>query len=196
MRVAVIAVQGAVSEHVEAVERAMERMGVDGRAIATLKPEEVRESDAIILPGGESTTIGKLIWKNGIAEEIIRAANDGRPVMGTCAGCILMAKHGDEQIERTGTRLLGLMNIWVKRNAFGRQRESFQTMLKIKHIGDFEGVFIRAPAILKAGEEVEVLSTLEEYIVGAKQNNMLALAFHPELTGDTRIHEYFIRMAL
>jgi len=197
MRVAVVAVQGAVSEHVDTTREAMRKMGIDGDVIATLEPEEIAKSDAIILPGGASTTMGKLIWRRGIAEEIKRAAIKGKPVMGTCAGCILMAKHGDEQIERTGTKLLEIMDIWVKRNAFGRQRESFQTVLQIKHIGDdFEGIFIRAPAILKAGEGVEILATLDEYIVAAQQENMIALSFHPELSGDTRMHEYFLKMAI
>jgi len=196
MRVAIIAAQGDVEEHVLATKKAMENMGIEGEAFATIKKEEVAKSDAIILPGGESTTISKLIHKSSVADEIIKAAKEGKAVMGTCAGCILLAKHGDEEVRKTGTKLLGLMDIWIRRNAFGRQRESFQTMLDIKGIGKFEAVFIRAPAILKVGEGVDVMATLDNFIVAARQDNLLVLTFHPELTDDTRLHEYFIKMAI
>jgi len=196
MRIAIIAAQGDIEEHVLATRKAMEKMGMEGEAFATIKKEEVAKSDAIILPGGESTTISKLIHKSSVAEEIIKAAKEGKPVMGTCAGCILLAKYGDEEVRKTGTKLLGLMDIWIKRNAFGRQRESFQAMLDIKGIGKFEAVFIRAPAILKVSKEVDVMATLDNFIVAARQDNLLALAFHPELTNDTRLHEYFIKMAI
>ncbi len=196
MRIAIIAAQGDVEEHVLATMKAMEKIGIEGEAFATIKKEDVARSDAIILPGGESTTISKLIHKSSVAEEIIKAAKEGKAVMGTCAGCILLAKHGDEEVRKTGTKLLGLMDIWIKRNAFGRQRESFQARLDIKGIGKFEAVFIRAPAILKAEEGVEVMAKLDDFIVAARQDNILALAFHPELTDDTRIHEYFLKMAI
>jgi len=196
MRVVIIAAQGDVEEHVLATKKAMENMGIEGEAFATIKKEEVAKSDAIILPGGESTTISKLIHKSSVADEIIKAAKEGKAVMGTCAGCILLAKHGDEEVRKTGTKLLGLMDIWIRRNAFGRQRESFQTMLDIKGIGKFEAVFIRAPAILKVGEGVDVMATLDNFIVAARQDNLLVLTFHPELTDDTRLHEYFIKMAI
>jgi 5'-phosphate synthase pdxT subunit len=114
--------------------------------------------------------------------------------MGTCAGLILLSKHGDEQVEKTKTKLLGLLDVWIKRNAFGRQRESFQVKLNVKYIGEFDAVFIRAPAITKVGKGVEVLATFEDYIVAVQQDKILGLAFHPELTDDTRIHEYFISL--
>ena len=195
MKIAVISAQGDVEEHVFIAEKALRKLGIGGKVVATIDKEEVAESDAIILPGGESTTISRLIHKNSVAEEIKKAARQGKPIMGTCAGSILLAKHGDEQIKRTKTKLLELMDIWVKRNAFGRQRESFQVELDIKYIGKYNAVFIRAPAILKAEKNVEVLAELNGYIVACKQDNLLALAFHPELTEDTRIHEYFIKMS-
>lgn len=194
--ISVIAAQGDVEEHVLMAKRALEELGMEGNVIATIRKEDVAKSDAIILPGGESTTISKLIHKASVAEEIKKAAEEGKPVMGTCAGSILLAKHGDEQIERTKTKLLELMDIWVKRNAFGRQRESFQTTLNIKCIGEFEAVFIRAPAIIKAGDNVEILATLDDYIVAAQQGNILALTFHPELTNDTKLHKYFLELLL
>ena len=195
-RVAVVGVQGDVEEHVISAKRALERLGIKGEAVATRKSGVVSNSDAVIIPGGESTTISKLIFREGIANEIVQLAKDGKPVMGTCAGLILLSMHGDEQVEKTGTKLLNLMDIWIKRNAFGRQRESFQINLNIKGIGPFDAVFIRAPAITKVGKGVEVLARYEEFIVAAKQQNILGLAFHPELTPDTRIHEYFIKMGL
>jgi len=194
--ISVIAAQGDVEEHVLMAKRALEELGMEGNVIATIRKEDVAKSDAIILPGGESTTISKLIHKASIAEEIKKAAKEGKPIMGTCAGSILLAKHGDEQIERTKTKLLELMDIWVKRNAFGRQRESFQTTLNIKGIGEFEAVFIRAPAIIKAGSNVEILATFDDYIVAAQQDNIIALTFHPELTDDTKLHKYFLELLL
>ena len=194
MKVAIIAVQGDVEEHVLVTKRAMNNIGFDGNAVATIDKEEIKDSEGIILPGGESTTISKLIHQRGIDEEIKKAAMEGKPIMGTCAGSILLAKHGDEQIEKTKTKLLGLMDIWVKRNAFGRQRESFQANLNIKDIGYFNAVFIRAPAIVKTGSNVDILAKFEGYVVAARQKNLLALSFHPELTDDTRIHEYFLKM--
>ncbi len=194
MRVAVVGVQGDVEEHVIAVKKALKKLGIRGEVIATRKYGVVSRSDAVIIPGGESTTISKLIFSDGIADEILELAESGKPVMGTCAGLILLSKYGDEQVEKTGTKLLGLMDIWIKRNAFGRQRESFQVELELKHIGKFDAVFIRAPVIEKVGEGVEVLATFQDYIVAARQKNVLGLAFHPELTGDTRVHEYFLRL--
>ncbi len=195
-KVAVVGVQGDVEEHVLSARRALERLGIKGEAIATRKHGVVSESDAVIIPGGESTTISKLIFREGIADEIIQLAKDGRPVMGTCAGLILLSKHGDEQVKKTKTKLLKLMDIWVKRNAFGRQRESFQVNVEVKGIGYFDAVFIRAPAITKVGEDVDILAKYNEYIIAARQKNILGLSFHPELTEDTRVHEYFIKMGL
>ena len=195
MKVAIVAVQGDVEEHVFITKKAMDKLGISGDAIATIDKDLVEKSDAIILPGGESTTISKFIHQKSIATEIKKAAIEGKPIMGTCAGSILLAKHGDEQIEKTETKLLELMDIWIKRNVFGRQKQSFQTRLNIKHVGEFEAVFIRAPAIIKAENNVDVLAKIDDYIVAAKQDNILAITFHPELTNDTRLHEFFLKMA-
>ena len=194
MRVTVVGVQGDVEEHVLATKRALKNLKIDGEVVATRRKGVVSKSDAVILPGGESTTISKLIFSDGIADEILQLAEEGKPVMGTCAGLILLSKYGDEQVEKTDTKLLGLLDAKVKRNAFGRQRESFQVSLDVKHVGKFEAVFIRAPAIVEVGKDVEVLATLENFIVAAKQKNGLGLAFHPELTNDTRIHEFFLKI--
>jgi 5'-phosphate synthase pdxT subunit len=193
MRVGVIALQGNVEEHVESVLKVLG----NGDEVVKIKHKGIVPScDAIIIPGGESTTLCRLAWSEGIANEIIERAKTGMPIMGTCAGLILLASKGDEEVEKTGQKLLGLMDTAVDRNAFGRQRESFEAPLRMGCIedGPFNAVFIRAPAIVSAGEGVEVLATLDDFIVAARQGNMLALAFHPELTDDSRIHEYFIKI--
>jgi len=195
MRIAVVGVQGDVEEHILSAKKALKRLQIDGEVLATRKSGIVSKSDAVIIPGGESTTISRLIFRDSIAQEILQLAESGKPIMGTCAGLILLAKHGDEQVEKTKTKLLGLLDIRVKRNAFGRQRESFQVKLNVKPIGEFDAVFIRAPAITKVDKNVDVLATFEEYIVAVQQDKILGLAFHPELTDDTRIHEYFISLA-
>ncbi len=201
MRVAVVGVQGDVEEHVVAAKLAMEKLGMEGEVVATRKPGVVEKSDAVIIPGGESTTISKLIFRevNGktIAEEILTLAEEGKPIMGTCAGLILLSKHGDEQVEKTKTKLLGLLDVKIRRNAFGRQRESFQVPLEFKGVGVVEAIFIRAPAIVEVGGGVEILAKFEDYVVAARQDNVLGLAFHPELNvefGDTRVHEYFLNI--
>ncbi len=174
MRVAVVGVQGDVEEHVLATKKALRKLGIDGEVVATRRRGVVSKSDAVILPGGESTTISKLIFSDGIADEIIQLAEGGKPVMGTCAGLILLSKYGDEQVERTDTKLLGLLDAKVRRNAFGRQRESFQVPLNVKYVGEFEAVFIRAPAVTEVGKDVEVLATFENFIVAARQKTFSA----------------------
>ena len=192
LKIGVIAIQGNVEEHVEAMERALGGRGV----VVKIKHAGIVPScDAVIIPGGESTTLCRLAWKEGIAQEIIEKAREGMPVLGTCAGLILLARRGDEEVARTRQKLLGLMDTRVDRNAFGRQVDSFEAPLKIAGFdGPFAGVFIRAPAIVEAGPGVEVLSELDGVIVAARQGNLLALAFHPELTDDLRLHRYFLHM--
>ena len=125
MRVGVVGVQGDVSEHVDAVRRAMEEEGLSGDAVTVRRPLDLAKVDALTIPGGESTTISKLLVKFELFDGILRRAEEGMPILGTCAGCILLAKEGDDQVSKTDTRLLGLMDMAVDRNAFGRQRESF-----------------------------------------------------------------------
>lgn len=192
MRIGVIALQGNVEEHVESISRVLK----GGEVVKIKHKGIVPTCDAIIIPGGESTTLCRLAWAEGIAPEIIQRAKEGMPIMGTCAGLILLATRGDGEVEKTGQKLLGLMDTTVNRNAFGRQRDSFEAGLSVPCIegGPFNAVFIRAPAIVSAGKDVEILARFEEFIVAARQGNLLALAFHPELTDDTRIHEYFLKM--
>jgi pyridoxal 5'-phosphate synthase pdxT subunit len=189
VKIGVIALQGNVEEHVDALSRVFR-----GEIVKIKHKGIVPTCDALIIPGGESTTLCRLAWSEGIAREIVDRARQGMPILGTCAGLILLATRGDEEVRKTGQRLLGLMDTTVDRNAFGRQRESFESPLRLPFIkdGPFNAVFIRAPAIVSSGEKVEVLARLDELIVAARQGNIVALAFHPELTDDTRIHEYFM----
>jgi 5'-phosphate synthase pdxT subunit len=157
-------------------------------------PEEVEASDALIIPGGESTTIGKLMARYGLLEAVKKHAASGKPLLGTCAGMILMAKR-IEAAAKDQPRL-DLMDITVERNAFGRQVDSFETDIDFKGVnsGPVRAVFIRAPIIQSVGEGVDVLAVHEGRIIAARQGNLLVLAFHPELTDDLRIHTYFLSM--
>jgi 5'-phosphate synthase pdxT subunit len=192
VKVGVTAVQGDVSEHLVMVTKAMAEASITGRAIAVRRPDVLEEVDALIIPGGESTTISRLLVKFGLFDNITRRAEEGMPIMGTCAGCILLAKEGDEQVRMTGTRLLGLMDMAIDRNAFGRQRESFEVELEIQDLGTTKGVFIRAPAIRRVWAGCRALARFQNLVVMARQDQLLALAFHPELSGSTKIHRMFL----
>ncbi len=194
VKIGVIAIQGNVAEHVRALQTALNERGESGDVVWIKHRGIVADCDALAIPGGESTTIGRLMQREGIGEEIAAAVEvHDIPILGTCAGLVLLATEGDEEVARTGQPLLGLMDITVKRNAFGRQRESFEVLLPIEIFEEpFPAVFIRAPAITRAGADVAVLATVEDQIVAAQQGKILALAFHPELTEDRRIHHYFL----
>jgi 5'-phosphate synthase pdxT subunit len=186
MKIGVLALQGAVAEHIRMVEKA------GGEGVVIKRPEQVQDIQGLIIPGGESTTIGKLMRTYGFIDTLMEFSAQGRPIFGTCAGLIVIAKQIDGQAEPH----LPLMNIKVARNAFGRQRESFETDLDVKGIADnVRAVFIRAPIILEAGPEVDVLSEFNGQIVAARQGHLLATSFHPELTDDCRMHAYFLEMA-
>jgi pyridoxal 5'-phosphate synthase pdxT subunit len=186
MKVGVLAVQGAVSEHLSHLERC----GVE--AVSVKSKPTLDQVCGLIIPGGESTTIGKLIDIFELTDSIKeRCCDRSLAVFGTCAGMVLMAEEITDGLP--GQPHLGLMAIKVKRNAFGRQRESFETKLKFSSFDNYlTGVFIRAPKIVEAGSKVEVLARLEEGIVAARQELMLTTSFHPELTDDLRVHQYFI----
>ena len=169
------------------------QLGVDGKAVRL--PEQLEDLDGIIIPGGESTTIGKLMVIYGLDEILQRKIREGIPVWGTCAGLILLAKETDNAL--AGQPLLACMDIKVRRNAFGSQRESFETDLSVPAIGEapFHAFFIRGPAVETVGPVVEVLATLDDgTIVAVRQGAHLGTAFHPEVAGDPRFHQYFLRI--
>ena len=186
-------VQGDVSEHVKAVSAAADSLGLKVAVSKVRTPGKLRELSALIIPGGESTTVGRLISAYGLGEAVMDVASD-IPVFGTCAGMVLMAKEGGNM--KAGQRLLGLMDARVIRNAYGCQRDSFEAELDIKALGggDFPGVFIRAPAFDSIWDGCESLCEYDGRVVLARQGNLLASSFHPELTDDTRLHEYFLRL--
>lgn len=185
VKIGVLGLQGAVREHV----RSIEASGAEAVIVKTV--EQLEEIDGLIIPGGESTTMRRLIDKYHFMEPLRSFAKKGKPMFGTCAGLILLAKQLVDHKEPH----LGLMDVVVARNSFGRQRESFEAELTIPGIAeDFVGVFIRAPHIVEAGENVEILAKHDGRIVAAREGQFLGCSFHPELTDDHRITGYFVKM--
>jgi 5'-phosphate synthase pdxT subunit len=186
-RIGVLGLQGAVREHVDAIH------SVGAEPVIVRLPADLEGLDALILPGGESTTMRRLIDRYGLREPICRMAAAGRPILGTCAGMILLARSitdGDEPV-------LGVLDIAVQRNAYGRQLDSFETDVEIPAIGaePLHGVFIRAPVVADAGRQVEVLARDDGgRPIAVRQGKVIATAFHPELTGDRRLHRLLLEM--
>ncbi|MDA1553261.1 pyridoxal 5'-phosphate synthase glutaminase subunit PdxT [Bacillus tropicus] len=183
--IGVLGLQGAVREHVKSVEAS------GAEAVIVKRIEQLEEIDGLILPGGESTTMRRLIDKYAFMEPLRTFAKSGKPMFGTCAGMILLAKTliGYDEAH------IGAMDITVERNAFGRQKDSFEAALFIKGVGeDFVGVFIRAPYVVNVADDVEVLSTHGDRMVAVRQGPFLAASFHPELTDDHRVTAYFVEM--
>ncbi len=184
--------QGNLEEHIASTLRAMDNLSMQGRTIMVRDMEDLQKTDGLIITGGESTTMWRLLRKTGLWNSL---KSYDKPVFGTCAGLILLAKSGsDVDSKKTRQEFLGRLDVVVIRNAFGRQRESFSADLDISGIGRFHAVFIRAPAIESVGRGVEVLARYNNKIVAVKQDKILAAAFHPELTDDPRVHELFLGM--
>lgn len=185
MKIGVLASQGAFAEHIAILKK----LGVEASAVRL--PEDLEGLDGLIIPGGESTTISKLMAHYKLTDKLRNRAKKGFPIWGTCAGMIMLA----DKLPGSTVEPLGLMKIDVRRNAFGRQKESFETEITMPALGEkpFPAVFIRAPLIERAHGEVEVLARLDDgTIVAARQGKLLATAFHPELTDDLRFHKYFL----
>ncbi len=182
-RVGVLALQGAVSEHLDMARRA----GADSLAVNS--PDDLVRADALVIPGGESTAISRLIRQNGL-QEPIRAFARSHPVLGTCAGLILCGREISGPVKEP--QPLGLMDITVERNGFGRQTDSFETPLAVEGLGSIPAVFIRAPYIRSAGPGARVLASVDGKMVMAEQGNILVAAFHPELTDDLTVYRYFV----
>lgn len=185
LKIGILALQGAVREHAASLKRC------GAEPVEVKKADDLKGLDGLILPGGESTTMRRLIDNYDLMKPLKQFVSLDRPVFGTCAGLILLA----ERIAGSDTCHIGMMNITVERNSFGRQVNSFEAPLNIKDVGrGFPGVFIRAPHISEAGEGVDVMCEYEGRIVMARQNNLLGCAFHPELTADQRVMSYFVKM--
>lgn len=190
IKIGILNLQGAVSEHYDITKKAARNMGVDIVVEPVRYAEDVQTCDGIIISGGESTVIGKLIFERGI-DKVIKENNIA--VFGTCAGMVLLGKKTDFD-----QPLIGLMDISVKRNTYGRQKDSFESPIEIFN-QEYPGVFIRAPALEgydKSKEDIKVLSVLDDEIIAIQQGHNIAISFHPELTHDTLIHEYFINEVL
>ena len=190
----VVAVQGDVAEHADAITRAAEAHGHEVEVVEVRRSGLVPDCDLLSMPGGESTTISRLLHREGIAEEVVAHVEAGKPLLATCAGLIVASRDArDDRVET-----LGVLDVEVDRNAFGRQRDSFETALEIEGLEEpFPAVFIRAPAVAEVGEAVTVLAEYDGRPVAVSQGPVLGTAFHPELTGDSRIHDlaFFERAA-
>ena len=194
MKVGVVGVQGDVVEHVAALRDAMKEGGLGGDVVTVRRREDLATCHALTIPGGESTTISKHLVATGLHEDIVRRAREGMPILGTCAGCILLAKEGDDQVASTRTNLLALMDMAVDRNAFGGQRESFEAELSVDGFeGTYHAVFIRSPAITRTWNDCRILARTDaETIVLARQGSLWGACFHPELGRDRRVLSAFL----
>lgn len=195
LRIGILALQGDFEAHLRALQKAAATLHLEVEGVIVKLPQHLHNLDGIILPGGESTTIGKLMVLYGLDGPLQHLISQGFPVWGTCAGLILLARETDNAL--AGQPLLASMNIRVCRNAFGSQRESFETDLSVPELGEapFHAFFIRGPSVEEVGQGVEVLATLDDgTIVAVRQGPLLGTAFHPEVAGDPRFHDYFLRL--
>jgi 5'-phosphate synthase pdxT subunit len=192
-----LAIQGDVQENILSTKKALDDLGIDGTVTDVKTPDDVKKLDGLIIPGGESTTIGQLSLVNSSLRIIKEKIEGGMPVFGICAGMILLAKTANDRVVgKTNQPLLDLLEIKIERNSFGRQRESFEAEIAMDSINipQFRGVFIRAPSISEVSSDVEVLSKFNEKIVAIKKGNIIGTSFHPELTSDVSLHKYFVNL--
>lgn len=193
--IGILGIQGAVSEHVTVMRDILKETGNSGKAFIVRHKEDVKDTDALIIPGGESTTISRVLYNSGLYDAICkRIEENDLAVMGTCAGCVILAKEIVND-PKNKIKQLSKMDMQVERNAFGRQKESFERTIIIKDFSSpYNAVFIRAPIIRKTWGKCEALAKIDKKIVMARQDRFLALSFHPELTNDFRVHKYFLEM--
>ena len=197
LTVGVLSIQGDVQENMLSAKSAIDELGLDGNVVDVKTPEEISQLDGLIIPGGESTTIGQLSLVNGSLKILKEKIQSGMPVLGICAGMIMLSNTANDKIVgKTDQPLLDILDIKLERNSFGRQKQSFESDISMDSINipKFNGVFIRAPSVSDVGSDVEVLSKFNERIVAVKKGNVIGTAFHPELTEDTALHKYFINL--
>ena len=197
IKIGVLGIQGDIEENILSVAEALKNLNLQGTVESVRYSESIAELDGLILPGGESTVIGNLLSIQGnIFQTIKKKITEGMPVLGTCAGLIMLSKRTyDKVVGETKQNLFGVLDVVIERNAFGRQYESFEVDLDIPILGKglFRGIFIRSPIINNVGESVNILTKLNDKIVAVKQNNIIGTSFHPELSKDRRLHELFIK---
>ena len=195
--IGILALQGDVAENLMSTMEAMNELGIDGSVSQVKTPDQISALDGLIIPGGESTMMGQLSITNGAMNSLKEKIESGMPVFGICAGMILLAKNSkDRVLGATEQPLLDALDVEIERNSFGRQKDSFEAEISLEPIDipSFQGVFIRAPAVLRTGSGVETLGKFNEKIIAVKQGNILATSFHPELTRDVSLHKQFVKM--
>ena len=197
IKVGVLGIQGDIEENILSTDEALKKLNLRGTVESVRYSESIAELDGLILPGGESTVIGSLLSIQGkVFQTIEKKIKEGMPVLGTCAGLIMLSKRTyDKVVGETKQKLFGMLDVVIERNAFGRQHESFEVDLEIPILGKepFRGVFIRSPIVNNVGDSVTILTKLSDKIVAVKQNNIIGTSFHPELSADIRLHELFIK---
>ena len=197
LTIGVLSIQGDVQENLLSTKAAIDELQINGKVIDARTPEEISQLDGLIIPGGESTTIGQLSLVNGSLKILKEKIQNGMPVIGICAGMIMLSNTANDRIVgKTDQPLLDILDIKLERNSFGRQKQSFESDVSLDSINipKFNGVFIRAPSVSDVGSDVEILSKFNDRIVAIKKGNVIGTSFHPELTQDTSLHKYFINL--
>lgn len=195
--IGILSIQGDVRENHLAIQAALDELNISGKIIDVKTPDDISSVDGIVIPGGESTTIGQLSLVNGSLKLLKEKIENGLPVLGICAGMIMLSKTADDRVVgKTDQPLLDILDVKLERNSFGRQHESFEANISMDSINipKFNGVFIRAPSVSEIGPGVEVLSKFNEKIVAVKKGNIIGTSFHPELTRDSSLHKYFLTL--
>ncbi len=195
--IGVLGYQGDLRFHIEKTKEALEKSNIKGIVKMVKKADEIAEIDALIISGGESTVMGAIAKKINALEKIREKIEQNIPVMGTCAGTIFLAKIvSDKIVGNTNQPILEVLDIEIERNSYGSQVDSFETQLNIECIGSepFQGIFIRAPVIKNVAPEVQIMAKFNDDIVAVRQKNIIATTFHPEISNDSRIHEYFVKL--
>ena len=195
--IGILSLQGDVPENFMSTMMAMNELGIDGSVSQVKTPDQISALDGLIIPGGESTMMGQLSLTNGAMNSLKEKIESGMPVLGICAGMILLSKNSkDRVVGSTKQPLLDALDVEIERNSFGRQKDSFEAEVALDAIDipSFQGVFIRAPAVLRTGSDVETLGKFNEKIIAVKQGNILATSFHPELTRDVSLHKHFVQI--
>ncbi len=197
LTIGVLSIQGDVAENIRSTEETLQKLNLTGNVIQVQTPQQAESLDALILPGGESTVIGQMSLENGVLQKIVEKIKQGMPVLGICAGLVLLSKNAEDKVlGKMEQPLLNLLDIQIQRNSFGHQRNSFESEIAVPKMNanNFNGVFIRAPSVIEHGPQVEILAKLNDRVVAVQQGNIIGTSFHPELTDDLRVHEYFIKM--
>jgi len=197
LEIGILALQGDVAENFMSTMAALDDLGIDCSVSQVKTPDQISALDGLIIPGGESTMMGQLSITNGAMNSLKEKIESGMPVFGICAGMILLAKNSkDRVLGATEQPLLDALDVEIERNSFGRQKDSYEAEISLEpmDIPSFQGVFIRAPAVLRTGSGVETLGKFNEKIIAVKQGNILATSFHPELTRDVSLHKQFVKM--